>query len=306
MEMSKMSDPTATAAPAALGETIFDAAQLAEYEREGYTIAPKLFSQSEVAALRDHFMHLRETGTYPGDSAGVPLDNPDADPLKKYPRMIHMHRWDETSRRWILDPRIGAALTQLCGEAPYAVQTMLYFKPAGARGQAMHQDQFYLRVQPGTCMAAWMALDVCDQENGCMQVVPGTQDLPVLCTERANTIDSFTDTTVPIPAGKPIVPVEMAPGDVFFFNGSLIHGSRPNRSRDRFRRALIGHYVAGEAEQVAKFYHPVLRFDGSTVDLGVSERGGPCGRWVDEDGEAVVELFEPDGKPVARPVSAAR
>ncbi|MGH2352210.1 MAG: phytanoyl-CoA dioxygenase family protein [Chloroflexota bacterium] len=286
----------------ALSETVavFDEAQMAAYGRDGYVIARELFTDDEVAALRDHFMRLRESGTYPGDSAGVPLANPDADPLKRYPRMIHMHRWDEISRRWMIDPRIGAALTQLLGEAPYAVQTMLYFKPAGARGQAMHQDQFYLRVQPGTCMAAWMALDRCDQENGCMQVVPGTQNLPVLCTERANTLDSFTDTTVPIPEGKPIVPVVMEPGDVFFFNGSLIHGSRPNLSKDRFRRSLIGHYVAAEAQQVAKFYQPLLRMDGTAVELGISERGGPCGRWVDEDGETVVELFEPDGRPVAR------
>jgi hypothetical protein len=281
---------------------VFDAEQLERYGRDGYVVAPGLFSAEEVTRLREHYMRLRETGTYPGDSAGVPLDNPDADPLKRYPRMIHMHRWDETSLRWMIDRRIATALRQLLGRDAYAVQTMLYFKPAGARGQAMHQDQFYLRVQPGTCMAAWMALDRCDEETGCMQVVPGTQDLPVLCTERANTVDSFTDTTVPIPPGKKIVPVVMEPGDVFFFNGSLIHGSRPNRSANRFRRALIGHYIAGEAEQVAKFYHPVLRMDGSVVDLDISERGGPCGRWVDEDGE-VVELVDPAGKPVVVPES---
>jgi hypothetical protein len=129
-----------------------------------------------------------------------------------------------------------------------------------------------------------------------MKVVLGTNNLPVLCTERANTVESFTDTTVPIPPGKQIVPVIMEPGDVFFFNGSVIHGSGPNFSTDRFRRSLIGHYVAAEAEQVSKFYHPLLRMDGTAVDLGISERGGPCGRWVDEDGE-VVELFDPSVRP---------
>ncbi len=276
---------------------IFDDVQLERYERDGYVVARGLFSGEEVARLRDHYMRLRESGTYPGDSAGVPIGNPDADPLKRYPRMIHMHRWDETSRRWMVDPRLGAAMRQLLGELPYAVQTMLYFKPAGAHGQAMHQDQFYLNVQPGTCMAAWMALDPCDQENGCMQVVPGTHNLPVLCTERANTLDSFTDTTVPIPEGKPIVRVEMEPGDVFFFNGSLIHGSRPNVSTNRFRRSLIGHYIAAEAEKVAKYYHPILRMDGTEVDLGISERGGPCGMWVDEDGQPVVQLVERTARP---------
>ncbi len=280
-------------------EEVFDAAGLEQYRREGFAVARGLFGPSEVEGLKAHYMRLRAEGSYAGDSAGVPREGvPDGvpDPLQKYPRMIHMHRWDELSLRWMLDPRLGAAMRQLLGEYPYAVQTMLYFKPAGARGQALHQDQFYLRVQPGTCMAAWMALDPCDEGNGCMKIVPGTQNLPILCTERANTVESFTDTTVPIPPGKPIVPVLMEPGDVFFFNGSLIHGSGPNFSTDRFRRSLIGHYVAAEAEQVAKFYHPLLRMDGTMVDLGISERGGPCGRWVDEDGE-VVELFDPAARP---------
>ena len=48
------------------------------------------------------------------------------------------------------------SLTGLLGNEPYAAQTMVYFKPAGSRGQALHQDNYYLRVHPGTCMAAWM------------------------------------------------------------------------------------------------------------------------------------------------------
>jgi phytanoyl-CoA hydroxylase len=46
----------------------------------------------------------------------------------------------------------------------------------------------------------------------------------------------------------------------------------------------------GEAEKVAKFYHPVQRMDGSEVTLGVSERGSACGVWVEQDGRPVVEM----------------
>lgn len=87
------------------------------------------------------------------------------------------------------------------------------------------------------------------------------------------------------------VPVLMQPGDVLFFNGQLIHGSFPNVSETRFRRSLIGHYIVGEATQVAKHFHPVLRMDGTEVVLGVSEGGGPCGTWVERDGVPVVELI---------------
>lgn len=259
-----------------------------QFKHSGYTLAKGLFSQEEVEHYRDHFMTLRAAGSYPGDTAGVDVTS--NDPLKRFPRMIHMHRWDDTSLQWMLDDRINHWLTSLTGIEPYAVQTMLYFKPAGARGQALHQDQYYLRVQPGTCLAAWLALDDCDVANGCLQVVPGTQNAPLLCTVKADTTQSFTDVTVPLGEGMQSVPVEMKAGDVLFFNGQLVHGSYPNTTTDRFRRSLIGHYIVGDAQKVAEFYHPALRMDGSVVGLDISERGGACGVWVEKDGTPVIEM----------------
>jgi phytanoyl-CoA hydroxylase len=255
----------------------------ASFTDTGYVVVAGLFSPAEVAQYRDHFMTLRKQGSYPGDLVGSdPRRN---DPLRRYPRMIHMHRWDDLSRRWLLEPRLNACLTALLGREPYAVQTMLYFKPPGARGQALHQDNFYLRAQPGTCMAAWLALDPCDEANGCLQVVPGSHTWPLLCTSQADTSVSFTDVTVPLPAGQPVEPVVMEAGDVLFFNGALVHGSYPNTSPDRFRRALIGHYIEGRAEQVAAFYQPALRMDGSVLTLETSPGGGACGEWVEGEGE---------------------
>ena len=212
------------------------------------------------------------------------------DPLALYPRVMQPHRWDETSLQWMIDERLNDWLTHILGREPFAVQTMFYFKPPGARGQALHQDQFYLRVDPGTCVAAWMAVDRCDEDNGCLRVVPGTHDLPVLCSVDADSDVSFTGDTVELPPGMEAVSLIMEPGDVLFFNGQLVHGSYPNSSEDRFRCALIGHYIVGEAEAVAQWYHPVLRMDGAEVDMGVSEPGGPCGVWVDREGAPVAVL----------------
>jgi phytanoyl-CoA hydroxylase len=258
------------------------------FEDQGYAVARGLFDADETAFLRDHFMRLRESGAYPGDVVGV--DPSSDDPLKKYPRMIHMHRWDAVALDWLIEPRLAQSLASLLGGMePLAVQTMLYFKPPGARGQAVHQDQYYLRAEPGTCIAAWMALDSCDEENGCLEVVPGSHEWPVLCTIGADTNQSFTDVRVPLPDDAKLVLVLMEPGDVLFFNGSLVHGSRANRSH-RFRRALIGHYIQGDAREVAHWYHPVLRMDGSEVELEEGSGGGPCGEWVDRDGRPAIEL----------------
>ena len=258
------------------------------FDGNGYVVVKGLFPADEVARLRDHFMRLREQGPKPGDM--VAETQKSQDPLKRYPRMIHMHRWDDVSLRWLLDGRLAECLRAFLGDEPLAVQTMLYFKPAGARGQALHQDNFYLKAQPGTCMAAWLALDPCDEENGCMRVVPGSHAWPILCTSEADTDASFTDVTVPLPPGVEAVPVLMDAGDVLFFNGSLVHGSYPNGSKDRFRRALIGHYIEAKAEQVTKFDQPVLKMDGTAFEIAGVEDGGPCGVFVERNGGRVIEM----------------
>lgn len=261
---------------------------LAEYKTQGFTIVRGVFSPEEVEMLRDHYMQLASEGRgfFEREQKAAATD----DPLKKFPRMVHMHRWDGLSLQFLLDQRIQHCLTTLLGAEPYAVQTMLYFKPPGARGQALHQDQAPLRVQPGTCMAAWMALDECDEANGCLQLVPGTQDLPLLCSVQADTTQSFTGSTVPLSDQMAPIPAIMKPGDILFFNGQVIHGSFPNSTEDRFRRSLIGHYIVAEAQKVNAFYHPVLRFDGSEATLEATAGNEPCGIWVNRDGRSVLEM----------------
>jgi ectoine hydroxylase-related dioxygenase (phytanoyl-CoA dioxygenase family) len=259
-----------------------------EFDRDGYVVARRVFDVGEVDRLRDHFMTLRRRGSYEHDLIGVQPGG--RDPLRRYPRMAQMHRWDDVSLRWLLDARLRTRMVALLGADPYAVQTMLYFKPPGSRGQALHQDNFYLRAEPGTCLAAWMALDPADEANGCMQVVPGSHRWPILCTTKADTTVSFTDVTVPIPVGQRIEQIVMNPGDVLFFTGSLVHGSLPNISPNRFRRALIGHYIQGDARRVAAYYHPALRMDGTPLRLSVSDGGGACGQWTDDGAIALTGL----------------
>ena len=270
---------------------MLNAQQLQAWKQDGYVVISQLFSADEVARYRAHYMAMRGQGALPGDLAGV--DAKSDDPLIKYPRMIHMHRFDETSMKFMIDARIRQCLAELTGVGdPFAVQTMLYFKPAGARGQALHQDNAYLRAQPSTCVAAWLALDDCDEENGCMRVIPGSHEWPLLCAVKADTSQSFTDVTVPIPDDKPARPIYMKAGDMMFFNGQLVHGSLPNMSKDRFRRALIGHYIQGDAQAVYKWYQPSYRMDGTVMEFGDSPDGSQCGVWTEIDGRRTIELTD--------------
>lgn len=258
-----------------LGETNSDL--VASMDTDGFVVVPRLLDASEVRRLADEFMALHARGPIPGHFDPVSTD-PGAvtDILQAYPRVMHPHQVNELALQYLLDPRLGGIVEQLLGEEPLAAQSMFYFKPPGARGQALHQDNFYLRVEPGTCMAAWVAVDRIDRANGGLEVVPGTHSMDVFCPEEADSSVSFTKEYVPPPPGLRPVPVDMEPGDVLFFNGSLVHGSGPNRTTDRFRRSFICHYV-GRSTAAMSPYYPTMTMAGERVHLTPATGGGPCG-----------------------------
>jgi len=258
-----------------------------QWESEGYVLVECLFSREEIERIREHFMEWNASDRKEDFDQ---VDPTGEDPLAKFPRIIHPHRKDKLSLDFMLDTRLRDIMTDFLGEEPLAAQTMFYFKPPTARGQALHQDQMYLRAKPGTCVAVWLAVDDCDLENGCMEIVPRSQDLPLLCHIPADSAASFTSSTVPVPEGYEPIPALMKAGDVLFFHGNLIHGSGPNTSATRFRRALIGHYITADAVEAANFYHPLLRFDGTVADLEDAPYGSQCGVVADGRVEMVAAL----------------
>ena len=253
--------------------------QMTLYERDGYVIVRGLFAPEEVAAIRAVFDDIAAAGkpipgywnpkTDPADLA--------RDPLARYPRVMHPHRFSALSKRVMLDPRLHAVLRGLLGEEPIAAQSMFYYKPPGARGQALHQDNFYLQVKPGTCIAAWLAIDPSVPENGGLHVCPGTHKMDVVCPDQADPGVSFTTELVKPPPGCTVTPALMESGDCLFFNGSVIHGSGPNKTRDLWRRSFICHYMARSARQISRGYFPLHDFAGHVVEYAASPAGGPCG-----------------------------
>ncbi|MGL4176326.1 MAG: phytanoyl-CoA dioxygenase family protein [Dermatophilaceae bacterium] len=247
------------------------------YDRLGVVQVRGLLEPAEVADIRRTFTDQVEQDASLGHDDQLAED----DVLRRYPRLVHPHRRLDTAagrlaRRLMLDRRILDVVERLVGPV-LAAQSMFYFKPPGARGQALHQDNAFLQAHPETCVAAWVAVDDCDGDNGALLVVPGSHRIQILCLEPADETLSFTSTQVPLPDGVQPQQTTMAAGDVLFFHGSLVHGSRPNTTADRFRRSLIFHYIPEASREVARFYHPLLTTDGEEVRIAEAADGGACG-----------------------------
>jgi hypothetical protein len=252
------------------------AALVAAYETGGAVHLRGVLTAEEIAELREAFTsHIETDGR-----GGAFHETPEGDPLHAYPRMIQPHRDDHApgllARRWLLEQRVMGRVAEVVGPV-WAAQSMFYFKPPGARGQAMHQDNYFLQSHPETCIAAWIAVDDCDGDNGALGVVPGTHRYEIECPEDADASESFTSITVSIPEHLSVVQTDMRAGDMLIFHGSLVHGSRPNTTADRFRRSLIFHYIPVGSREVATGYQPLLDEHGEEVRIEESEMGGTCG-----------------------------
>jgi len=248
------------------------------FEANGVVQVRGVLGADEVAHIRDVFTrHVEADASTMGWDDGIA----DGDILRRYPRYVHPHRQPDTepgriATSLMFDPRIFYIVEDLIGPA-YGAQSMFYFKPPSARGQALHQDNMFLQAHPETCLAAWIAIDDCDGENGGLMVVPGSHREELLCLGDADINDSFSSSAIHLPDGVQAVQTEMHAGDVLFFHGSMVHGSHANTSTDRFRRSLIYHYIPRSSVEVAKFYDPLLTPDGAEHHIGDSPDGGPCG-----------------------------
>ena len=224
-----------------------------QYQQQGFVSIKGLFSELECDQIIEHALAMHARRSIPGCFSSDPQSD---DPLQQYPRMMHPHRVEDLSLQTLKHPKIVEVIGKLLGQEAVGLQTMIYWKPPHARGQALHQDDFYLQTQPGACIAAWIALEKIDAENGGLTVCPGSQVEPILEMTSTDTSLSFTDSAV---QPNPIYDhqlVEMGKGETLFFHGRLIHGSKPNVSSDRFRKTFICHYIPRLSTDYNKGYDP--------------------------------------------------
>ncbi|MCU0792711.1 MAG: phytanoyl-CoA dioxygenase family protein [Opitutaceae bacterium] len=254
------------------------AAQIEQFHRDGWCVVDALFSPAEIDAIEAFFEEFKTNGAaiYDGESRFE-----DIDPAKRQLRAMHPHRHSEQAKTWALQPRVLAVLGALLGHPALLAQTMYYFKPPGAKGQGMHQDNFYLLAAPATCIAAWTAIDAATLDNGCLWVVPGSHRHAIHCPKEVpgENWNNYGDSHInPFPRDAKPIPVTVPRGSTMFFGGQLIHGSGPNRTATTSRRTFIGHYVDAATTSLSKFYHPVLDARGQVVStVAVHTGGGPCG-----------------------------
>jgi ectoine hydroxylase-related dioxygenase (phytanoyl-CoA dioxygenase family) len=141
---------------------------------------------------------------------------------------------------------------------------------------AWHQDYGYWyqnAVLAPLLTSVFIAVDPCTRENGCMQVIPHSQDLGridhVLTGDQAGADRERVDEIL---KRMPLVHVEMAPGDALFFHANLLHRSDQNRSENP-RWSMICCYNAARNDPYKESHHPRYTPLVKVPDAAIREAG---------------------------------
>lgn len=225
--------------------------QFQSYRNDGYVILPALFDGEEVALLREACL---------GDPAvaGHVLERDDGEGGR-----TRLTLWRDAGDGALglvaRCRRVVEAAARCVGEEVYHFHSKIIFKEARVGGAwAWHQDFGYWHhdnVLEPRLVSCFIAIDPATRENGCVQVLAGSQRLGRLDHVRIGDQTGADPARVEAALGRfERVYCEMRPGDALFFHCNLLHRSDQNRS-DRGRLALICCYNAasnspfGESKQ---------------------------------------------------------
>ena len=201
--------------------------QVNQYRRDGYLFPLRIMSAEQAADYRRRIEALERAGG--GKFTGIHR-------TKFYLR--YRWAWELATNPVMLD-----AAEDLLGPDILLYHNTTWLKHEADEGYVTwHQDNIYIGVEPCELLSFWIALTPSREENGCLQVLPGTHtggvyplDTPDLSEK--SMLPSGMRTAFDVSTVKPVsMPLEA--GEASIHHAELIHGSLPNRS-DLPRRAIV-------------------------------------------------------------------
>jgi hypothetical protein len=213
-----------------------------QYEREGYLTGLRVFSSEEIDAYRQAFDALEAIEGKAHCQIGLQSRHLDE-------RFI----WDMASADSVLD-----LMCELVGDDLLMLSTHFFCKYPERDEPfhvAWHQDTKYWGLDPAEAHTAWIAVDRADDENGCMQVIPGSHRQGLRPHGTASERGNLLNANQRVEAGElntdEARSLVLEPGEASIHHGHLIHGSGRNRSKRR-RCGLTVRFVPTFVRQARK------------------------------------------------------
>lgn len=218
----------------------FSASDAQFYKDEGYFGPINVFDTSTAEHYRGLFNDLEER--VGKETAQIGL--------------IDQHFDEEFIWEIANNPVVLDAIEEIVGPDFYLLATHFFNKYGEGEDAssfvAWHQDVTFWGLEPPYAITAWYAVDDADQENGCMQVLPGTHANGIKehgkSDQTGNLLSINQEVSVSPELAATAVDLPLKAGQMSLHDGTIIHGSLPNRS-DRRRCGLTLRYVPAWVKQ---------------------------------------------------------
>jgi phytanoyl-CoA hydroxylase len=216
---------------------MFDPAIKSEYDRQGFVVVREFLSGDHLRTLQaelDRYISA-VVPTLPDTNAFF-HERGRPETLKQ---MQHMDG-DRFFADYARHTRWTALAETLVGEPARCESPEWFNKPPGVEHPTPpHQDNYYFNLEPSNVVTIWLALDVVDDENGCLRYVAGSHTRGFRPHGRSNVLGFSQGILDYGPADEAReVKVHLQPGDVVAHHGMTIHRALPNQSTTRNRRAF--------------------------------------------------------------------
>jgi ectoine hydroxylase len=229
-----------------------DQKDVAAYEDDGYVLVRGMLDEEEIgllsrAAREDRVLDQHSFGRADGEGGVVRLSS-------------WNHPGDTIYGMIARSQSIVGSAEQLLGGEVYHYHSKMIMKDAKVGGAwAWHQDYGYWYnngVLSPLLTSAYIAVDRATRENGCMQVIKGSQQLGRIDHVAAGQqTGADLERVQEILKRMELVYVEMEPGDTLFFHANLLHRSDQNRS-EHPRWSMICCYNAARNDPYKESVHP--------------------------------------------------
>ena len=226
--------------------------EIQQFKQEGYLkIDGRVTNDEHLNVLREHYDNLfsQKRGTIGeglrnlavvGESEG----DEDADREEEMLQIMEMWRYDEEYRKLLYHEPLLDIAESLIGSDIQLFHDQALYKPAFHGGEVYwHQDNAYWQCDPPNLVSIWIALDDADEENGCMNVIPGSYIEGLAAHGRAKSEKGNLPALLQVDADiDRAVPVPVEAGSAMVHHCMTLHQTNPNRS-SRDRRAMVIHYM---------------------------------------------------------------
>jgi phytanoyl-CoA hydroxylase len=223
-----------------------------EFDADGYVMLRGFLNPNEVSVLHAKLATLIQNivPTMPSEAVFYE-DKSRPDTLKQ---LQHLEQFGRDYFQEMFSGRFSQLAADLMGDRAVG-KNLQYFNKPPAVGQPTppHQDGYYFKIQPCEAVTMWLALDVVDEENGCVRYVRGSHKRGMRPHARTGVLgfsQGITDFgSVDDQANEIAIPAQ--PGDLLVHHALTIHRADGNSSAARSRRSLGFIYYAERAQEDA-------------------------------------------------------